>query len=56
MTIKPLIIATLEAAINHTIALDDNITTFLAPLNGKVVAITITPFNRLVSTLLINKL
>jgi ubiquinone biosynthesis protein UbiJ len=45
MTIKPLIIATLEAAINHYISLDDNVTTFLAPLNGKIVAITITPFN-----------
>lgn len=45
MTIRPLIIATLEAAINRYIALDDNITTVLAPLNGKVVAITITPFN-----------
>jgi len=45
MTIKPLIIATLEAAINYYISLDDNITTFLAPLNGKIVAITITPFN-----------
>lgn len=45
MTIKPLIIAILEAAINRYIALDDNITSVLAPLNGKVVAITITPFN-----------
>ncbi len=45
MTIKPLIISTLEAAINHYIALDDNFTSILAPLNGKVVAITITPFN-----------
>jgi ubiquinone biosynthesis protein UbiJ len=45
MTIKPLIIATLESAINRYIALDDNVTAFLAPLNGKVVAITITPFN-----------
>ncbi len=45
MTIKPLIISTLEAAINRYIALDDNFTSILAPLNGKVVAITITPFN-----------
>jgi ubiquinone biosynthesis protein UbiJ len=45
MTIKPLIIATLETAINRYIALDDNVAAFLAPLNGKVVAITITPFN-----------
>jgi ubiquinone biosynthesis accessory factor UbiJ len=45
MTIKPLIIATFEAAINRYIALDDNIASVLAPLNGKIVAITITPFN-----------
>jgi ubiquinone biosynthesis protein UbiJ len=45
MTIKPLIISTLEVAINRYIALDDNVAAFLAPLNGKVVAITITPFN-----------
>jgi ubiquinone biosynthesis protein UbiJ len=45
MTIKPLIIATLETAINRYIALDDNVAVFLAPLNGKVIAITITPFN-----------
>lgn len=48
MTIKPLVIATLEAAINRYIALDDDITSILAPLNGKVVAITITPFNETV--------
>jgi ubiquinone biosynthesis protein UbiJ len=45
MTIKPLIIATLEAALNRYIALDDNIHDVLAPINGKVVAITIMPFN-----------
>jgi ubiquinone biosynthesis protein UbiJ len=45
MTIKPLIIATLESAINHYLSLDDNVSTMLAPLAGKVVAITITPFN-----------
>ena len=45
MTIKPFIIATLEAALNRYIALDDNISEFLVPLNGKIVAITITPFN-----------
>lgn len=45
MTIKPLIIATFEAAINRYIALDDNIASVLAPLNGKIVTITITPFN-----------
>ncbi len=45
MTIKPLIIATLESAINHYLSLDDNVSSVLAPLVGKVVAITITPFN-----------
>jgi ubiquinone biosynthesis protein UbiJ len=45
MTIKPLIIATLEAALNRYLVLDDNVSEFLAPLNGKIVAITITPFN-----------
>jgi ubiquinone biosynthesis protein UbiJ len=45
MTIKPLIIATLESAINRYLSLDDNVSSILAPLAGKVVAITITPFN-----------
>ncbi|MFI3218221.1 MAG: SCP2 sterol-binding domain-containing protein [Methylococcales bacterium] len=45
MTIKPLIIATLESAINQYLSLDDNVSSVLAPLVGKVVAITITPFN-----------
>jgi ubiquinone biosynthesis accessory factor UbiJ len=45
MTIKPLIIATLEAAINQYLSFDDNVSSFLASLAGKVVAITITPFN-----------
>ncbi|MCX7068563.1 MAG: SCP2 sterol-binding domain-containing protein [Methylococcales bacterium] len=45
MTIKPLIIATLESAINRYLSLDDNVSNILAPLVGKVVAITITPFN-----------
>jgi len=45
MTIKPLIIATLESAINRYLSLDDNVSSVLAPLAGKVVAITITPFN-----------
>lgn len=45
MTIKPIIIAALETALNHYISLDDNVNSFLAPLNGKIIAITITPFN-----------
>ncbi|MSP53939.1 MAG: sterol-binding protein [Gammaproteobacteria bacterium] len=45
MTIKPLIIATLESAINRYLSLDDNVSSVLAPLVGKVVAITITPFH-----------
>ena len=45
MTIKPIIIASLETALNHYINLDDNVNSFLAPLDNKVIAITITPFN-----------
>lgn len=45
MTIKPIIITSLETALNHYINLDDNVNNFLAPLNGKIIAITITPFN-----------
>ncbi|MFZ2725963.1 MAG: SCP2 sterol-binding domain-containing protein [Methylococcaceae bacterium] len=45
MTIKPIIIAALETALNQYISLDDNVNSFLAPLNGKIIAITVTPFN-----------
>ncbi len=45
MIIKPLFISALESAINHYIYLDDNAGQFLTPLTGKVIAITIEPFN-----------
>ena len=45
MIIKPLFTSALESAINHYISLDDNIAEFLQPLAGKVIAITINPFN-----------
>lgn len=45
MLIKPLLMNVLEAAINRYLVLDDNIAVTLTPLAGKVIAITITPFN-----------
>lgn len=47
MIIKPLFISALESAINHYISLDDNVSEFLTPLAGKVIAITIEPFNEI---------
>lgn len=46
MTIKPLLLAALDSALNHYLSLDDNIDTILSPLAGKIVAVTITPFNQ----------
>lgn len=43
--VKPLLISVLEAAINNLLALDANVGESLAPLAGKVIAMTITPFN-----------
>ncbi|MGZ8226610.1 MAG: ubiquinone biosynthesis accessory factor UbiJ [Methylococcaceae bacterium] len=45
MIIKPLLIGVLESALNQYLRLDPNSGAFLAPLTGKVIAITITPFN-----------
>ncbi len=45
MIIKPLLMNALETAINSYIALDDNSRYLLAPLAGKVIAITVQPFN-----------
>jgi ubiquinone biosynthesis accessory factor UbiJ len=45
MLIKPLFIATLETALNQYLSLDENASQFLIPLAGKVIAITIEPFN-----------
>lgn len=45
MIIKPLLISALETAINQYISLDNNVSEFLTPLAGKVIAISIEPFN-----------
>jgi ubiquinone biosynthesis protein UbiJ len=44
MIIKPLLMSALETALNQYLALDKNRGDFLAPLAGKVIAITIQPF------------
>jgi len=46
MPIKPLLMTTIEAALNAYLALDDQHPALLAPLAGKVVAIHITPFDQ----------
>ncbi|MDO9104148.1 MAG: SCP2 sterol-binding domain-containing protein [Methylovulum sp.] len=45
MIIKPLLIGALETAINHYLALDPQRGIFLAPLSGKIIAVTVQPFN-----------
>ncbi|WP_262964975.1 ubiquinone biosynthesis accessory factor UbiJ [Methylobacter psychrophilus] len=45
MTIKPLLMSVLEAALNQFLALDQNRAVFLTPLDGKIIALTIQPFN-----------
>ena len=45
MIIKPLLMSALETALNKFLALDQNRGVFLAPLDGKIIAITISPFN-----------
>jgi ubiquinone biosynthesis protein UbiJ len=45
MTIKPLVMSAVEAALNKYLSLDENVSLILKPLLGKVIAITITPFN-----------
>ena len=45
MLIKSLFISALETAINQYISLDDNVSEFLTPLSGKVIAINIEPVN-----------
>jgi len=45
MIIKPLLIGAFETAINSYLALDDNSHYLLAPLAGKIIAITIQPFD-----------
>ena len=41
MVIKPLLMSALETALNKYLALDQNSGVFLAPLAGKVIAVTI---------------
>jgi ubiquinone biosynthesis accessory factor UbiJ len=45
MVIKPLLMSALETALNKFLALDQNSGVVLAPLAGKVIAVTISPFN-----------
>jgi ubiquinone biosynthesis accessory factor UbiJ len=45
MLIKPLLIAALETALNRYLALDNNKEELLFPLKGKIIALTIRPFN-----------
>jgi ubiquinone biosynthesis accessory factor UbiJ len=45
MIIKPLLVSTVETAINNYLALDKNSSRLLEPLAGKVIAITVEPFN-----------
>ena len=42
---KPLLMSALEIALNKFITLDQNSCSFLEPLTGKIIALTITPFN-----------
>lgn len=42
---KPLLVSTLESALNRYLSLDQNLEQYLEPLAGKVIAIHITPFN-----------
>jgi len=45
MTIKPLLIGALEATLNQYLALDQDSSYFLTPLAGKVIAVTVQPFD-----------
>ena len=45
MIIKPILIATLETALNRYLSLDSKASDFLRPLAGKVIAVTIHPFS-----------
>ena len=48
MIIKPFIISSLELALNQYLALDEDVSIFLTPLAGKVIAINIQPFDETV--------
>jgi ubiquinone biosynthesis protein UbiJ len=46
--IKPLLVNALEAALNQYLSLDEDVSLFLAPIAGKVIAVNILPFNETV--------
>lgn len=48
MAIKPVLIGALEAALNQYLALDQDSSYFLTPLAGKVIAVTVQPFDETV--------
>lgn len=48
MLIKPLLIGALETALNQYLSLDEDISLFLAPMAGNVIAINIQPFNEVI--------
>lgn len=45
LMIKPLLTSALETALNQYLSLDEDVSIFLIPITGKVIAITILPFN-----------
>jgi len=45
MIIKPLLISTLELTLNQYLSLDEDASLFLTPIEGKVIAINIQPFD-----------
>lgn len=45
--IKPLLISSLETALNHYLSLDNDVSLFLAPMAGRIIAIEILPFNEM---------
>ena len=45
MIIKPLLMSAFETALNKYLSLDEDVAIFLQPLAGKIIAVTILPFN-----------
>jgi ubiquinone biosynthesis protein UbiJ len=45
MMIKPLLTSALETGLNQYLSLDEDVSIFLTPIAGKVIAITVLPFN-----------
>lgn len=48
MILKPLLIGAMESAVNRYLSLDQNKNSFLAPLAGKIIAVTVQPFGETV--------